>query len=121
MGFLYVAATILLTVYGQIVIKWQVSQAGALPAAVMDKAWFLGKLLFNPWVFSGFLAAFLAAVSWMAAMTKFPLNVAYPFMSLAFVGTLVMSSLVLGEALNPAKWAGMGLLVLGLAVGAQKW
>jgi len=48
MSYFYVACTILLTVYAQLIIKWQVMGAGALPAGTPDKALFLAQLLMNP-------------------------------------------------------------------------
>ena len=74
MSYIYLFLTIVLTVYGQLVIKWQVSLSGALPSSGGEKLFFLIRLLFNPWIISGFIAAFLAALSWMAAMTKFDLS-----------------------------------------------
>lgn len=50
MSYVYIFFTILLTVYGQIVIKWQVRNAGIFPEAAADKVWFLLKLMVNPWV-----------------------------------------------------------------------
>lgn len=41
------------------------------------------KFLFDPFVFSGFVSAFIASIFWLIAMTKFELTLAYPFMSLA--------------------------------------
>lgn len=120
-GYLYIAATIALTVYGQIIIKWQVSKAGAMPPAPVEKVWFLGSLLLNPWVMSGFAAAFLASLFWMAALSRFPLSYAYPFMSLSFVGVLLLSATVFAESITLAKALGMVLLVLGLVIGSQKW
>lgn len=117
----YIALTIAFTVYGQLVIKWQVSQAGAMPVDTMGKVAFLGTLLLNPWVISGFASAFAASLAWMAAMTKFPLSVAYPFMSLNFVAVLILSAWFFNEGLTAPKLVGMALLVLGLVVGAQKW
>jgi len=40
-GRFYVLATILLTVYAQLVLKWQISHAGQLPVAFADKTLFL--------------------------------------------------------------------------------
>lgn len=120
-GYAYIAMTIALTVYGQIVLKWQVSKAGAMPPGLLEKAWFLGGLLLNPWVVSGFAAAFLASLFWMAALSKFPIGHAYPFMSLSFVGVLLLSAIFFAESLTAAKALGMLLLVLGLVIGAQKW
>lgn len=118
-SYLYIALTILFTVYGQIVIKWQVSMAGALPVTTGEKISFLMGLLLNPWIVSGFLAAFLASLSWMAAMTKFHLSHAYPFMGLAFVLVLFGSSIFFGETVTPLKVAGTALIVLGIIVASQ--
>lgn len=118
-GYLYIALTILFTVYGQLVIKWQVSQAGALPAGSGAKIGFLFELLLNPWIVSGFVAAFLASLCWMAAMTKFNLSHAYPYMGLTFVLVLIGSGLFFGEAITPLKIAGTGLIILGIIVASQ--
>jgi multidrug transporter EmrE-like cation transporter len=119
MSYLYVFLTVVLTVYGQIAIKWQVLKAGALPEALPDKVVFLFQLLLNPWVISAFAAALLASVFWMAAMTKLQLSYAYPFMSLAFVLVMVASAFFFNEPMTPLKIAGVSLVILGLIVGSQ--
>lgn len=119
MSYLYVFLTVVLTVYGQIAIKWQVLKAGALPEALPDKIVFLFQLLLNPWVISAFAAALLASVFWMAAMTKLQLSYAYPFMSLAFVLVMVASAFFFNEPMTPLKIAGVSLVILGLIVGSQ--
>jgi uncharacterized membrane protein len=55
----------------------------------------------------------------MAAMTRFDLNYAYPFMSLAFVIVMLFSVLFLGEQLNFARIAGTVMVVAGLVVIAR--
>ncbi|MBY0577891.1 MAG: hypothetical protein K2P57_02475 [Burkholderiales bacterium] len=119
MSYLYVFLTIILTVYGQIVIKWQVLKAGAFPEDGLGKAYFLLHLLLNFWVISAFAAALLASVTWMAAMTKLQLSHAYPFMSLAFVLVILFSNIFFGEQVTALKVAGIALVVLGLAIGSQ--
>jgi multidrug transporter EmrE-like cation transporter len=119
MSYFYIACTVLLTVYGQIIIKAQVMQAGPFPEAPADKLWFLARLLLNPWIISALMAALLAAVAWMAAMTKLPLSHAYPYTSLAFVLVLGLSALCFGEPLTMPKLAGVALIVIGIAVGSQ--
>ena len=118
-SYIYIALTIIFTVYGQIVIKWQASNAGPFPEDFNDKLLFLLRLVFNPWVLSGLAAAFLASLAWMAAMTKFDLSHAYPFMSLAFVLVLFLSAFFFNEPLTFSKIAGMALIVVGILVGSQ--
>ena len=92
MSYFYVACTILLTVYSQLIIKWQVTGAGALPSNTTDNVWFLAQLLVNPWVLSALAALLVAVMTWMAAMTKLELSHAYPFVSLAFVLVVLCSA-----------------------------
>jgi uncharacterized membrane protein len=117
--YLYPVATLLLTVYGQLIVKWLVDRAGALPGSLAGKLAFVGRLVSNPWVLSAFAAAFLAAVSWMLAMTHFSLSRAYPIMSLSFGLVLFGSALWLGEALSWPKVAGVAIIAIGLIVSSQ--
>lgn len=119
MPILYILLTVLLTVYGQLVVKWQVARAGSLPAGFGTRIVFLLRLLANPWVLSGLGAALLAALSWMAALTRFDLSFAYPFMGLAFVLVLVFSALFFGEPLTLAKVVGLLLVIAGLIVTSR--
>jgi multidrug transporter EmrE-like cation transporter len=118
-GYLYIALTVLLTVYGQLVLKWQVGLAGPGPEGFPAKMYFLVGLLANPWIITGFVAAFAASLAWMGAMTKFELSHAYPFMSLNFVLVLFLASLFFHEPLSTAKIVGVGLIVLGVVVGSK--
>ena len=117
--YIYIFATILLTVYGQLVLKWRIGNFGPLPVDTLDKLKFLISLLFDPVIFSAFAAAFLASLAWMAAMTKFDLSHAYPFMSLNFVVVLLLSGWLLSESMNLQKALGVGLIVLGTVVAAR--
>lgn len=119
MSYVYVICTVMLTVYAQIAIKWQVLEAGPFPPDPAGKFWFLTRLLLNPWVISALAAGLLAAVSWMAAMTRLELSHAYPFMSLAFVLVMVFSALVFNEPITALKVTGVALVVLGIVIGSQ--
>jgi drug/metabolite transporter (DMT)-like permease len=119
MGAVYVATTLLLTVYGQLVIKWQVERSGTMPEELGARVAFLGRLLVNPWVISVWVAAAIAAISWMAAMTRFELRQAYPFMALSFVLVPVCAAVLLGERLTPWTMIGAVLIVAGLVVATQ--
>ncbi len=119
MSYFYVACTILLTVYSQLIIKWQVIGAGAFPADPTDKLWFLVRLLVNPWVISALAALLIAVMTWMAAMTKLELSHAYPFVSLAFVLVVLCSAWLFNEPLTMTKLAGLALVCAGIVIGSQ--
>lgn len=119
MSYVYVACTILFMVYAQVVIKWQVTAAGAVPAGAADQLWYIAKLLVNPWIVSALAASFLAALAWMAALSKLDLSHAYPFMSLAFALVTVASAFLFHEPVTGPKIAGIALICIGIIVGSQ--
>jgi len=115
-SYLYLLLTIIFTVYGQLVIKWRIQKYGMLPVELRDKIVFLLKLFLDPYILSGFIAAFLASLSWMATMTKLEISFAYPFMSLNFVLVLLFSVIVLNEVITIGKILGVLFIVLGLII-----
>ncbi|MBK8397938.1 MAG: EamA family transporter [Leptospiraceae bacterium] len=117
--YIYILATVLFTFYGQIILKWRIARYGSLPEGFTEKVYFLFKVLFDPFILSGFSAAFVASFFWMAAMTKIPLSVGYPFTALSFVLVLVFSNILLGESLSAMKVMGTLLVVAGIVVASQ--
>ena len=119
MAWIYVAMTVTFTVFGQLVVKWRVLHRGRIPAGLHGKVTYLAGLLLDPWVLSGLLAAFLAALAWMAAMSRLEISRAYPFMGMSFVMVLLLSGVLFGEVVTTAKVAGVLLVVTGIVVGAS--
>jgi multidrug transporter EmrE-like cation transporter len=119
MRHVYIFGTILFTIVGQLLIKWQIAKAGQLPDPLAEKLLFLIACFVNPFIALGFVSALLASLCWMAAMTHFDLSYAYPFMSLSFVLVLVLSALLFHESISVYKILGLGLIVAGIIVGAR--
>jgi len=116
MGYIYIAGCILFTVYGQLVLKWRMNLKGQLPEALNEKALFMVKLFLDPWLVSGFAAAFVASLFWMAAMTKFEISFAYPFMSASFILVFLLSMFLFGETFTWGKVIGLLLITAGIFV-----
>lgn len=114
-----ISMTIAFTVYSQLIMRWQVAGAGALPAQTEGRIQFIATLLLQPWVLSAIAASFLAGISWMLAMTRFELSYAFPFMGLNFVLILFASVLLFGESLSTSKILGTILVVAGIALLAR--
>ncbi len=119
MGYLYIALTILFTVYGQIVIKWRMPVKGQLPKGIIDKIIFILTAYTDLWILSGFAAAFLASMAWAATMTKFELSFAYPFMSLSFVLVFILSLAIFNESFSWYKLIGLLFIVVGVIITAK--
>ena len=68
----------------------------------------------TPWVLLGLVVFAVSAVAWLAALSRVPLSLAYPFNALGYLVILTASILVLHERANLLTWAGTVLVVSGL-------
>ena len=115
--YLYILGTIFFTVYGQIVLKWRLTNLNiVLPENFLGKFAHLCKLIFDPYIFSGFFSAFLASLFWMAAMTKFEITIAYPFMSIAPALVFLIGVLFLNETFTLGKVIGLLFIIAGTII-----
>lgn len=119
MGYAYMVATVLLTTYGNLVFKWRVDHAGAMPDGTSAKLSWIVKLLASPWILTSFLAACGAALAYLLALQRLELSRAYPVMSLSFALVLMFSVLLFSEALTLPKVAGVALILVGLYLGSR--
>ena len=118
MAYVYIAATVLLTTYGQLIIKREINSVGEVPGGRELMPFLVTDVLFRPLVITGFAAALLASLSWMAALTKLDLSVAYPFMSLNFVLVGLLAVPLFGDTFGLGKVVGLVLICAGLvAIG----
>lgn len=107
--------TIALTVYGQLVLKWQVGLRPYLAQAPYTISNIV-MLLANLWVISAFVAAFGASLCWMAAISRMPISKAYPFMALNFVLVLLFATTIFHETLDIYKVVGTLTIVIGVVL-----
>ncbi|MDH4121423.1 MAG: EamA family transporter [Deltaproteobacteria bacterium] len=77
------------------------------------------SLTLDPFIFSGFLSAFLASLCWMMVLTKFQLSYAYPFMSASFILVLFLSMFLFHESLNFHKLIGLSFIIIGLIISSK--
>jgi undecaprenyl phosphate-alpha-L-ara4N flippase subunit ArnF len=89
-------------------------------SGIYEKFTALIKLIFDPYIFSGFASAFVASLFWMAAMTKFQITEAYPFMSLAPAIVFLLGVWLLNETFTWGKVIGLILIIIGIVV-TVKW
>lgn len=118
-AYLYILATVVLTVYGQLIVKWRVGELGALPPGTMEKIEVMLRLTITPWMLSVYAAAVLAGLAWMFAVSQLELSRAYPFVGLTFGLVLIASAVFFGESVTAGKLLGTGLIIAGILVGAR--
>jgi len=112
--------TITFTVVGQFLVKIGMREMGPCPQESGQLIAFLLRSLSNPKVIAGLACAVAAALAWMAALSRVPLSLAYPFMTLPMVIVLALSSVLLREVTPWNRWAGVAVVCIGLVVSSFK-
>ena len=118
-SYVFVALTIALSVYCQLVMKWQVNIEGPAPEEGLPIIRYIIRVLRNPWIASGWIAAIFSALTWMAALSKLDLSHAYPFMALNFVFVALLSGSLFHEPITMRRMLGTTIIVLGLIISSQ--
>jgi multidrug transporter EmrE-like cation transporter len=116
---IYILLTVLLTVYSQLVMRWQVGIAGPLPADLFGKVGYIVGLLINPWVLTGILATFCAGVSWMMTLTQFQIGYAYPFVSLTYVLVMFGGIALFNDSVGLSRLVGTAVVMVGVLIIAR--
>jgi multidrug transporter EmrE-like cation transporter len=109
---LFLLATLLLTVYGQLVVKARALLHAGAPSP------YLLLMFTDIWVLSGLGAAVAAGCFWMLAVRQSDLGYAYPFMALSFALVPIGASVLFGERLPLIQLAGLALIVAGVTLSA---
>jgi multidrug transporter EmrE-like cation transporter len=68
------------------------------------------------WVPLGLVVFGVSAIAWLAALSKVPLSVAYPFNALGYLVILTASIVILHERASIMTWLGSLLVVSGLVI-----
>jgi drug/metabolite transporter (DMT)-like permease len=58
----------------------------------------------------------LSVVIWILALSRVPVSIAFPMLSMAYVVNAIAAYYLLGEPFSSTKLVGMGIIILGVIV-----
>jgi multidrug transporter EmrE-like cation transporter len=58
----------------------------------------------------------ISVVVWILALSRVQVSIAYPMLSLGYVVNAVLAWWLFNETFNPAKVAGIGVIILGVVI-----
>ncbi len=114
--YVFILTTVTATVMGQLILKYAMSRYGEISNNFREGLSFLTRALLNPLVILCFAFGFIAALAWIAAVSKSDLSFAYPFVSLSYPLVLLFASLLLKEPVPAMRWIGILIIMLGIFV-----
>ncbi|MGE5551604.1 MAG: EamA family transporter [Bacteroidota bacterium] len=115
-----ILTSVSLGVCGQLAIKLGINRAGDLQALMGHSLWrFVSAVAGSPLIMSGLVLYGISTIFWFLVLSRVDLSLAYPMLSLGYIGILFVSSVFLGEKVTLLRWSGTVLIVLGVVLTAS--
>ncbi len=115
-SFSLILAGVILNAAGQLLLKAGTNAVGHFDFHLNNVLPIGLKLAFNPFILSGMVAYGISLVVWIMALSRVPVSIAYPMLSIGYVINAFIAWHWFGEALSAQKLLGIGCIVLGVYV-----
>lgn len=108
LSFFYISVAVVLGTVAQVFLK---AGTNATPVGL--------GLALEPRILAGIACYVLSLVVWILALSKTPVSIAYPMVSLGFALNAALAWWLLGEAVTPMRMAGIGIIIVGVVLVAR--
>ena len=107
-SFSFILAGVLLNAGAQLLLK---AGTNARPLGI--------ELAIEPHIMGGLACYVVSVVLWVVALSKVPVSIAYPMLSIGYIVNAVAAWYLFGETLSTMKLAGIGVIVAGVFMVAR--
>jgi multidrug transporter EmrE-like cation transporter len=107
-NFWFVLVGVLLNACAQLLLK---AGTNAMPLGL--------RLALEPHILGGLACYVVSVVVWIVALSRVPVSVAYPMLSIGYVVNALGAWTLLGESLTPLRMAGTVIIVAGVFMVAR--
>ncbi|MFA6170129.1 MAG: EamA family transporter [Candidatus Margulisiibacteriota bacterium] len=111
-NYLIMVTSILLAVAGQLMMKKGMVAFGAFPFNQLLVK--IIPMVLNPWVFFGFVCFGLSSLFWLVVLSRLPLSLVYPMVSIGYVLVALVSMYLFREPVSAVRWLGIVVIVAGV-------
>ncbi len=114
---LWLLPAMLFSTTGELFLKRGMNQIGSFDfAAVSAIVPTLFKIAMNPNIWVGMIGFVGGSVFWLSVISRAPLSLAYPMLSLSYIIVVIESWIFLNEGLNPLRVIGSLVIIVGVAL-----
>jgi len=107
-SFALVLAGVLLNAAAQLLLK---AGTNAMPLGL--------RLALEPHILGGLACYAVSVVVWVIALSRVPVSIAYPMLSIGYVVNAIAAWQLLGESLSPLRLSGIGVIIVGVFLVAR--
>ena len=110
---------VLMNASAQLFLKFGMNRIGEFSFTVAN-IWPIGwKVATNYFVILGLMCYVVSVIVWLMVLSRVPLGLAYPMVSIGYIVTAIAGCFLLGEALTAARIVGIFVIILGVYLVAK--
>ena len=117
--FSLVLAGVLLNALAQLLLKAGTNRMGEFAFSLDNLVPVGAKVASNPFILGGIACYVVSLVVWIMALSRVPVSVAYPMLSIGYVVNAIAAWQLFGESLTAQKLAGIGFIIVGVWLVAR--
>ena len=117
--FSLVLTGVLLNAAAQLLLKAGTNRIGAFSFALQNVVPIGAKIASSPHVLAGLGCYVVSVVVWILALSRVPVSVAYPMLSVGYIVNAFAAWMLFGESITAQKLIGIGLIVIGVFLVAR--
>jgi drug/metabolite transporter (DMT)-like permease len=110
---------VLLNAAAQLLLKAGTNRVGEFAFALDNLVPVGGKLATSPFILAGLGCYVVSVAVWILGLSRVPVSVAYPMLSVGYVVNALLAWWLFGESITAQKVAGIGFIVVGVFLVAR--
>ena len=114
--FSLVLAGVLLNATAQLLLKAGTNRVGEFAYSLANVLPVGSKLALSPYIAGGLACYVVSVVVWILALSRVPVSVAYPMLSIGYIVNALAAYALFGESLNAQKLVGIGFIIVGVVL-----
>jgi multidrug transporter EmrE-like cation transporter len=118
-AFSLVLTGVLLNAAAQLLLKAGTNRIGEFAFTLANLVPVGMKVAASPFVLGGLACYGVSVVVWIMALSRVPVSVAYPMLSIGYIVNAAAAWMLFGESLTAQKLAGIGFIIVGVWLVAR--
>jgi drug/metabolite transporter (DMT)-like permease len=118
-AFSFLMTGVLLNAGAQLLLKAGTNALGVITLTRDDWLDQFGRMALEPHIAGGILCYAVSVVVWVIGLSRVPVSIAYPMLSLGYVLNAIAAHYLLGEAVTLQRWLGIGFIIIGVWLVAR--
>jgi multidrug transporter EmrE-like cation transporter len=118
-AFSFLATGVLLNAGAQLLLKAGTNVLGVITLTRENWAGEFGRMAVEPHLLGGILCYGVSVIVWILGLSRVPVSIAYPMLSLGYVVNAIAAYYLFGESLTLARWLGIGFIIFGVWLVAR--